>query len=169
MCCRNGPNKKYGIKKSPLIPHDDDDNDDEEDENEDFMMTRLPALSSLHHLLEPMFHAHLIHIMGALSNRTICKYCSAWTLFVVLLSNIRQNCDCCHIRCHSCIMSATASRSEVSSSEVLLPLENFESLIFQGKYRTLTGLFARLCRFSDFLQFDDDDVHGVHLEIAPSQ
>ena len=59
MCCRNSPNKKYEIKKSTLIPHDDDDNDDEEDENEDFMMTWLPALSSLHHLLEPMFHAHL--------------------------------------------------------------------------------------------------------------
>ena len=75
--------------------------------------------------------------MGALSNRTICKYCSAWILFVVLLSNIRQNCDCCHIRCHSCIMSATASRSEVSSSEVLLPLEDFKSLKI---YRVHTGL-----------------------------
>ena len=40
MCCyRNRPNKKYDIKKSPLVPHDDDDNNDEEDENEDFMMT----------------------------------------------------------------------------------------------------------------------------------
>ena len=101
------------------------------------MMTWLPALSSLHHLLEPMFHAHLIHIMGALSNRTINKYCSAWTLFVVVLSNIRPNCDYCHIRCHSCIISATASRSEVSSSEVLLSLKDFKSLI----YRVNTGLW----------------------------
>ena len=44
-----------------------------------------------------------------------------------------------------------------------------ESQNLQGTYRTFTGLFARSCRFSDFLQFDDDDVRGVHLEVAPSQ
>ena len=100
-------------------------------------MIWLPALSSLHHLLESMFHAHLQTLWVLYQIVLFANIVRLEFLFVVLLSNIRQNCDCCYIRCHSCIMSATASRSEVSSSEVLLPLEDFKSLKI---YRVHTGL-----------------------------
>ena len=111
-----------------------------------------------------------LNIMGALSNRTICKYCSAWIFiccpFIKHQAKLR-------LLLHSVPFLYHVSNSKQVRSVIIWGSTSFgrfqESQNLQGTYRTFTGLFARSCRFSDFLQFDDDDVRGVHLEVAPSQ